>query len=166
MEYKAYIPQKPQHKKFTTCPQITIFIMIAIYSCLNFWIYYFSNNKAITNLRIVLFITVPLIILIAIEVNITLGICLKKYLCYFIGLILSFIGAIIYTLLGLIFTIVDYKNEKVIRASIIAFSIPEWIITLILFIYKKELRKIIGFKEKNEKDAAQQQKEQQEPLVA
>ena len=129
--------------------------MIAIYSYLNF-VGYCLRKEAMSDLRFVLFITIHLIILIAIQVNVTLGISLHKYLNYFIGLILSFIGAIIYTLLGLIFTIVDYKNEKVIRASIIAFSIPEWIITLILFIYKKELRKIIDFEENKEKDATQQ----------
>ena len=156
MEYKAYIPQKPQHKKFTTCPQIILFVMIAIYSFLNFACY-FLHKEAIFSLRFVLFITIHLIILIAIQVNVTLGISLQKYLNYFIGLILSFIGAIIYTLLCLIFIIVDYKMEKENGAYLIIFIIPDWIITLILFIYKKKLRKTIDFEENKEKDETQQQ---------
>lgn len=136
--------------------------MIAIYSILYFWIYYFYN-EAMTDLRIVFFCPVHLIILIAIEVNITLGISLKKYLFYFIGLILSFIGAILYTLFVLITIIVDYKNKKENTVSPIRSIIPDWIITLILFIYKKKLRKIIDFKETNEKDVTQLQ---QQPLVA
>ena len=164
MDYKVYIPPippKPKPKKpWIICPQITILFILLLF------IYQASYLLPGATLLGKLLLAIYLLLLLAMEIFVNLAIILRNYLFYFIALILSVIYAIIDTLLYLVGTIISLtKNTMRIKDKIIPIiyiTFIDWLITIVLLIYKKKIRKII---DSDFDKSLQDLNQQQQPLV-